>query len=220
LKLLAFARQHRISLPINYCCQVYKNRFQGRDIRARTSRVVQKGFEEFGAAEITNAGYIRLFKVLDATDKIVCLAERLEETHSSSALWQCNDKRTEIAIHSSLLPYVDWSTYALSIFYFEPQVGLKDEKAGVVEKNIVPKNKLVHFAIGWGQTAIESWFKLYMQRMNFRDVSRYYAKNYPIRDNPIEDKGKETLSKLQKETYELRKCAKWEELDSGLSDVF
>ena len=220
LKLLGFARQHQIGLPINYCCQVYKNRFQGRDIRARTSRVVKQGFEEFREGEITGAGYIRLFKVLDSTDKIVGLAKHLEENHSSSALWKCNEKKTEIAIHSSLLPHVDWSIYALSIFYFESQVGLKEENVGIVEKNIVPKNKLVHFAIGWSQTAIESWFKLYMQKMNFRDVSRYFAKNYPIKDNPIKDKEKETLSRLQKETYELRKCAKWEELESGLSEVF
>jgi uncharacterized protein len=220
LKLLLFARQHQIDLPINYCCQVYKNRFQGRDIRARTSRVVKQGFEEFREAEITDAGYIRLFKVLDSTDKIEILTKHLEENHCSSALWQCNDKRTEISIHSSLLPYVDWSIYSLSIFYFETQVGLKGEIAGIVEKNIVPKNKLVHFAIGWSQTAIESWFKLYMQKMNFRDVSRYFAKNYPIKDNPIKDNEKETLSRLQKETFELRKCAKWEELESGLSEVF
>jgi hypothetical protein len=220
LKLLVFARQHGISLPINYCCQVYKNRFQGRDIRARTSRVVKQGFEEFREAEITDAGYIRLFKVLDSTDKIVCLTKHLEENHCSSDLWQCNDKRTEISIHSSLLPYVDWSSYSLSIFYFETQVGLKEEIAGIVEKNIVPKNKLVHFSIGWSQTAVESWFKLYMQKMNFRDVSRYFAKNYSINDNSIKDKGKENLSRLQKEAYELRKCAKWEELESGLSEVF
>ena len=220
LKLLVFARQNQIGLPINYCCQVYKNRFQGRDIRARTSRVVKQGFEEFREGEVTSAGYIRLFKVLDSTDRIVCLAKSLEENRCSSDFWQCNDKKTEIAIHSSLLPYVDWSSYSLSIFYFETQVGLKEENAGIVEKNIAPKNKLVHFAIGWSQTAIESWFKLYMQKMNFRDVSRYFAKNYPIKDNPAKDKEKETLSKLQKETYELRKCAKWEELENGLSEVF
>ena len=220
LKLLVFAREHKISLPINYCCQVYKNRFQGRDIRARTSRVVQKGFDEFRPAEITSAGYIRLFKVLDSTDKIESLAKCLEENHCPSALWQCNEKRTEIAIHSSLLPYVDWSLYGLSIFYFESQIGLKEENAGIIERNIVPKNKLVHFAIGWSQTAIESWFKLYLQKMNYRDVSRYFAKNYPIKDNVIKDRETETLSKLQKETYELRKCAKWEELESGLSEVF
>jgi len=218
--LLVFARQHQIGLPINYCCQVYKNRFQGRDIRARTSSVVKQGFEEFREGEITSAGYIRLFKVLDSTDKIVCLAKSLEENHCSTDLWQCNDKNTEIAIHSSLLPYVDWSSYSLSIFYFETQVGLKEENSGIVEKNIAPKNKLVHFAIGWSQTAIESWFKLYMQKMNFRDVSRYFAKNYTIKDNPSKEKEKETLSKLQKETYELRKCAKWEELENGLSEVF
>lgn len=220
LKLLIFARQHKISLPINYCCQVYKNRFQGRDIRARTSRVVLNGFEEFRAGEITNAGYIRLFKVLDSTDKIQSLAKCLEQNNCPSNLWQCNDKRTEIAIHSSLLSYVDLSSYNLSIFHFEPGVGLKEENGGVVGKNIVPKNKLVHFAIGWSQTAIESWFKLYVQNMSYRDVSRYFAKNYPTKDNTIDDKGKETLSKLQKETYELRKCAKWEELESGLSEVF
>jgi hypothetical protein len=63
--------------------------------------------------------------------------------------------------------------------------------------------------------SVESWFKLYVQKISYRDVSRYFAKNYPIND-----KNKEALSKLQKETYELRKCAKYEELEDGLSEIF
>ncbi|MFB3764944.1 MAG: radical SAM protein [Methanotrichaceae archaeon] len=210
LELLYFARQHQIKLPINYCCQVYKNRFQGRDIRTRKARAIQKGYEE-----ITDAGYIRLLTIPGSTDKIESLAKSLVEKRCSSSLWQCNDKRTEIAIHSSLLPYLDRSSYDLSIFYLEPRIKLKDANAGIFEENIVPDNKLVHYGIGWSKIAIESWFRLYIQKMSYRDVSRYMAKHYP---NKIKANG--ALSTSQKETGDLRKCTKWEELESGLSEVF
>lgn len=210
LELLLFARQNQIMLPINYCCQVYKNRFQGRDIRARKARIILNGYEE-----ITGAGYIRLLTVPGSTDKIESLAKCLVENRCSSSLWQCNDKRTEIAIHSSLLPYVDRSSYDLSIFYLDPRIKLKNESAGIFEENIAPDNKLVHYGIGWSKMAIESWFKLYIQKMSYRDVSRNLAKNYP---NKIKAIG--ALSQSQKETDDLRKCAKWEELESGLSEIF
>jgi pyruvate formate-lyase activating enzyme-like uncharacterized protein len=208
LKLLMFAREHQVQLPINYCCSAYKNRFQGRDVRKRQSRVILKGFEE-----ITNAGYIRSFRVLDSTDKIKSLVRRLEEAHCPPALWQCDERKTEVTMHSNLLPYVDWSSADVAILYFQPGVDLKKKDDGIMEDNLVPKNSVIYQERGWSQVAIESWRKLYMEKINAKDVFRSFYENYPAA-------GKDAVAKLQKEGYELKKIAAWEELESGLPDVF
>jgi uncharacterized protein len=208
LKLLVFAREHGVQLPINYCCSAYKDRFQGRDRRTRQSRVILKGFEE-----ITSAGYIRSFWVRDFRDKIESMVRRLEEAHCPAGLWQCDEKKTEVAIHSDLLPYVDWSSADVTIMYLQPGVGLKKPDDGIIEGNLVPKNSMVYNERGWSQVGIESWRKLYKEKMNPKDVLKFFSQNYPAG-------GKNTVSKLQKEMGELKDIANWEELESDLPEVF
>ncbi len=208
LKLLAFAREHRVQLPINYCASAYKNRFQGRDQRTRQSRVVLKGCEE-----ITSAGYIRSFRVRDSRDKIETMVRRLEEAHCAAALWQCDERTTEVAIHSDLLPYVDWASADVTLMYLHPGVGLQEPAAGVVEGNLVPRNSVVYNEGGWSRVGIESWRKLYKEGMNSKDVLKFFSHNYPAR-------GKDTVAKLQQEMGALKDIADWEELESDLPEIF
>jgi pyruvate formate-lyase activating enzyme-like uncharacterized protein len=207
LKLLLFARQHGIQLPINYCSAANTQRYGGH-VRARQGRVVRKGFEE-----ITSAGYIRSFRVRDSREGIGSMLRRLEEAHCPAGLWQCNERKTEVAIHSDLLPYVDWSSAEVMIVYLEPGVGLEKPDDGFVEGNLVPENSVVYNEGGWSQVGIESWRKLYMEKMNIKDVLRFFSRNYPAG-------GKDTASKLQKEMRELKEIANWEELESDLPEVF
>lgn len=91
LQLLLFARENDLRLPINYCCSAYKGRFQGLDQRNRVGRWGLEGFEE-----ITGAGYIRSFRVVDSPDRINGLIRQFEEAHCSPNLWQAQEKRTEV----------------------------------------------------------------------------------------------------------------------------
>jgi pyruvate formate-lyase activating enzyme-like uncharacterized protein len=208
LKVLVFAREYGVQLPINYCGSAYKDRFQGRDGRIRQSRVVLRDFEE-----ITSAGYIRSFRVRDSTDKIERMVRRLEEAHCPAGLWQCDERRTEVAIHSDVLPWVDWSSAEVTIMYLQPGVGLKRPDDGIIEGNLVPKNSAVYSECGWSQVGIESWRKLYKDKMNSKDVLKYFSENYPTG-------GRETVSRLQKEMGELKHIANWEELESDLPETF
>lgn len=207
LKLLLFAREHGIQLPINYCCAAYKQRY-GVHARTRENAVVRKGFEEN-----TSAGYIRSFRVRDSRDKIESMVRRLEEAHCPAGLWQCDERKTEVAIHSDLLPYVDWSSADVTIMYLHPGLGLKKPDDGFIEGNLVAKNSVVYNEGGWSQVGIESWRKLYKEKMNPQDVLRFFSRNYPMGE-------KDTASKLQKEMRELKDIANWEELESELPEVF
>ena len=54
LSLINYAVENNISLPINYCSFVYKNRFQRAAARRRSASIIRKPYED-----ITEAGYIR-----------------------------------------------------------------------------------------------------------------------------------------------------------------
>ncbi len=208
LKLLLFARENQIGLPINYCSSIYKSRFQGRDVLARKSRILIKGFEE-----ITNAGYIRSFRVLDAPDRIKSMVRRLEEANCPPERWQSDARQTELAIYSELLPYVDWSSADVSLQYWEPGIGLKEPKQGLIEGNIAPNNVKVYQEQGWSRAAIESWRKLYLEKMNPKEVFRSFYQDYPMA-------GKGDIARLQQEADNLKKVAAWEELASGLPEIY
>jgi hypothetical protein len=60
---------------------------------------------------------------------------------------------------------------------------------------------------------IESWRRLYVERMSSRDVLRYFYQNYPAI-------GKDGIPRMHKEAEELKKIAFWEEIESGLPEVF
>ena len=91
LKLLLYAREQQLSLPVNYCCADYKNRFQSRDGRTRIGNVVRQGFEE-----VTELGYIRAFRVRDLSGRIESMVGRLIDANYPPRLWHCNDAMSEI----------------------------------------------------------------------------------------------------------------------------
>jgi pyruvate formate-lyase activating enzyme-like uncharacterized protein len=208
LRLLLFARENQISLPINYCSSIYKSRFQGRDVRTRKSRILIKGFEE-----ITNAGYIRSFRVLDAKDKLASLVHRLEGANCPPDRWQSDERQTEVAIHSELLPYVDWSSADVALLYWEPGIRLKEPEQGLTEGNIAPKNIKVYQEDEWSQAAIETWRQLYQEKANPKEAFKSFYQDYPVGR-------KDAVAKMQKEAHELKKLAEWEELESGLPEIY
>jgi pyruvate formate-lyase activating enzyme-like uncharacterized protein len=208
LKLLLFVREHQVQLPINYCCSSYKNRFQFREGRTRQARTVLRGFEE-----ITDAGYIRSFKVADATEKMESMIRRLKKANCPPAQWQCHERKTEVTIHGDLLPYVDWSSADVAISYFEPGVGLKDPERGLTEGNLLPMNSVVCQEHGFSELAIKCWHKLYRQGMESNAVYEEFFHHYPMR-------GPDDIAELKKELGRLKNLAQWEVLESGLPEVF
>ncbi|MGA8572974.1 MAG: radical SAM protein [Desulfobaccales bacterium] len=208
LKLLRFAREHRVNLPINYCSQAYKNSYQGRGKRTRLGRAALQGYEE-----LTANGFIRSFQVLDAKDKLASLIRRLEGANCPPDRWQSDVRQTQVAIHSELLAHVDWSSADVALLYWEPGVRLQDREQGLTEANIVPNNIKVYQEHGWSQAAVESWRKLYLEKMNPKEVFRSFYRDYPA-------SSKEDLARLQKEADNLKKLVTWEELASGLPEIY
>jgi len=208
LNLLLYAKENQINLPINYCSENYKGLFQGRDVRTRRARAFLKGFEE-----ITEAGYLRSFRVWDSRDRIASMVRRLEEAQCPPAYWQREGQGKAIAVHSDLLPFVEWASADVALQYFNPEVKLVEPEQGFVEGNIAPNHKKVYEEREWSRMAIESWRKLYLEKIEPQEVFTSLFQNYLI-------EGKDDIARLQKEIRELKKLADWEELSGGLAEIF
>lgn len=82
LRLLCYAAENALSLPINYCSFVYKNRFQTAAFRKRNAAMIRKNYED-----ITESGYIRTLWIEGETDALVRQAEDFAQRETDPKLW-------------------------------------------------------------------------------------------------------------------------------------
>ena len=141
------------------------------------------------------------------------LIHRLEEANCPPDRWQSEARLTEVAIHSDLLPYVDWLSADVALLYFEPGIRLKDPEQGLTEGNIAPKSIQVYQEHEWSQAAIQTWRQLYLEKASPKEAFKSFYQNYPMGS-------KDDLAKPQKEADNLKKLAEWEELASGLPEIY
>jgi len=186
LMLLLHACEQQLQLPINYCSCVYKSRFQKRGYRMRRARAVLEVFQE-----ITDAGFVRSLWVSDSADKIKDLLDRMTNDASRPSLWKLNRTETAVALHSRLMPYVDWSSSKLTILYLEPDIALKKRVDGLKEANLEPGLRVAKSAAGLGQEFFECWRTRYIEKQN-----------------------------VKQEAAKLRELAVFEELEGGLPEVY
>jgi pyruvate formate-lyase activating enzyme-like uncharacterized protein len=185
LMLLLYACEQQLQLPINYCSCVYKSRFQKRGQRIQRARAVFKNFQE-----ITNAGFIRSLRVSDSPAKIGDLIRRMTNEACQPSRWHVNQTKTAVALHRSLMPYVDWSSSKLTILYLDPDITFKKRAEGFKEGNLESSHRVTKSVTGLGQESFECWHRLYIDKQNPKQGENM-----------------------------LRELAAFEELESGLPDV-
>jgi hypothetical protein len=123
---------------------------------------------------------------------------------------------TEIIIHSSLLPYVDLSSARIEIAYFEPKIGLKGGENARLKDNLTVNKNTIYKKSGWNKIAIDSWHKLYVQKMPQKEVFAFFLQNYPKQSKDFMD----FMIEIQKVTNELRKIKEFEEIGYGLAEIY
>ena len=107
-----------------------------------------------------------------------------------SSLWKLNRTGTEIALHSSLMPDVDWSSSRVSIFYLEPDIALGKVADGPIKANMEPCHRVVKSVTGLGEAVFEDWRSRYLDKQNAGTAA-----------------------------MQLRELAVYEELERGLPDI-
>lgn len=215
LKLISYAIDNKISLPVNYCSSVYKNRLQSKGKRERSAPLISEDFEE-----LTSTGYIRSLSVEDSPKNIKKIVHILQEKKCQDNLWQLNDTKTTVSFHSSLLKYIDFSKNNLTITYFHPQlmpalnsnesgkeVALNAHKKVFLRKELVACQKLASLS------AIQSFQKLFIENMKEEEVRNYFYRSYEL-------KNKKSLDELKKEMELLIAFKAWEHLEAGFPEIY
>jgi pyruvate formate-lyase activating enzyme-like uncharacterized protein len=206
LRLILYACEQNLNLPINYCSVAYKFRFQGRASRMRRALVLREGFQE-----ITEAGYIRSLCISDSADKIEALARRLKGDHVEPILWKEECDHGAIALHSSLMSYVDWSSATLAIKYYQAGVALMNKSVRFEPGNLKRDKRTVKTVTGLGCAAFDCWHRLYVQKEAATDVfSPTHLKHIGVA---------EEKNLFKNIIGQLLSVATYEQLEAGLPDV-
>jgi pyruvate formate-lyase activating enzyme-like uncharacterized protein len=215
LKLVKYALDNKIYLPINYCSATYKNRFQGMGERARKADLIKKSFEE-----LTDYKYIRSLSVQDSFTSMEKIIKILLRSKCRLDLWSLNDTKTEIFIHSSLLKYIDFNKHSLIISYFMPFLAtnavvgeVNDGTTLSFKEKIFIKKELVFQQKLSSKVTIEVFQKIFIENLDWIKALKYFYKNYKLKNN-------ESLIKLKNETELLSVIKIYENLDGGLAEIY
>jgi pyruvate formate-lyase activating enzyme-like uncharacterized protein len=243
LKLLIFVLEKGISLPINYCSAAYKYRFQGRGNRMRAAPFVKEGLEEITESgyirRITIKGSPERLKNLagylaatgssgnqwslseDRTALAIhpSLLEHVEDDDCKFNLSYFVGGLTETNTPSSLRPDDIGKGFVKTAPYeFNSQEGL-DDKISVREVILNPGRTL--FAVreqtsehrDLSLMAVKGFQKLFIEKMNEREVFRWFSENYDITS-------KEKIKSMGKEKTILAKLKAWEQTPEGFPEIY
>jgi uncharacterized protein len=215
LKLMRYAIDNNITLPINYCTAAYKDRLQGSGNRTRKALLLKEGCEE-----VTSSGYVRKISMQDAPANIKEIMKSLQERKCGSNSWSVNAAATELFMHGSLLEDVNATLYDVTIKYFEPQLkagpGAAETGKEIVlnsNKKVFLRKQLVAQQKGLSTAALKSFQKLFIEKMHDKEVLSHFFKEYTL-------KTKESVREMNKEMDLLMSLKKWEHLETGFPKLY
>lgn len=216
LRLIKYAVDKNIGLPINYCSTIYKNRFQRKGYRERFHSFIKKECES-----LTEFGFVRRLTVQDTPVNIKTLVNTFQKKKLNDSLWSFNKNSSELIFHHSLLKYIDFNKYTLTLNYFAPQlipsgheaddnckkITLNSSRDVFIEKKLVYQTKIINPA------TIKSFQGMYIERINAHDVYRKFYRDFNL-------KTKADIADMMNEKDRLDYWKIWEFIGSGLSEIY
>ncbi|MEZ4525288.1 MAG: radical SAM protein [Desulfobacterales bacterium] len=117
LRLLCYAAENAIALPINYCSFVYKNRFQTAAFRKRNAAAIRKSHED-----ITESGYIRTISLAGESNALVRHAEDFSRKGADPKLWFLTPAKDRLYFSESLSNAIGLDDVQLFAGYSEARI--------------------------------------------------------------------------------------------------
>lgn len=117
LELLRSSLDQQLSLGVNYCSFVYKNRFQGAAGRRRAGAQVAKNHEN-----VTAAGYLRSLSLRGASEDVQRQVERLQHLDPTGRQWLLSQSGKELHLAAALWSGQDDSGLELRLRYAEARI--------------------------------------------------------------------------------------------------
>ena len=216
LRIIKYAVDNKIGLPINYCCSIYKHRFQQKAYRERFQTFIKERYE--GSTE---SGFIRRLAIQDKPVNIKKLVKIFQENKCNDSLWSLNKDGSELIVHHSLLKYIDFNKHGLIVTYFAPQLksdcDAEDKNSKQIalnsSRNIFIERKFVHEMKIKNPVAINSFQKLFIRKMNNGDVFKKFYRDYDL-------KTKADIDRMMIEKDRLDYLKTWEFIGNGLYEIY
>jgi len=216
LRLVKYALDHHLGLPINYCSLIYKHRLQKKGYRTRYQDFTIEGYE--GATE---SGFIRRLAIQDRPGNLKKMVKVFRGNDCHNRLWSFNKNSSELFVHHSLLKYLDFNKQGLFLNYFMPQLSPERdedfEKSEAIALNgnrkVFAGKKLVYQLKLKDPVTIKSFQKLFIEKKNTREVIKKFYRSYPL-------KTKAGITDMMGEKERLDYLKIWECIGSGLYEIY
>jgi pyruvate formate-lyase activating enzyme-like uncharacterized protein len=117
LKLIRHAVEENISLPVNYCSFVYKDRFQKAAARRRCAETIRKGHED-----VTGSGYIRSLQARGPAPVMAALADALGQGGAPSGQWLMPGENDRLLFAAALWDRIPLDDCSLSVAYSDSRL--------------------------------------------------------------------------------------------------
>ncbi len=216
LRIIKYALDNNIDLAINYCCAIYKHRFQKKAYKEIFQPFIREGYEG-----LTESRFIRSLSIQDTPSNINKLKNIFQEKLCRDNLWFSNKGNSELFLHHSLLKYIDFNKSDLIVKYFTPQLKASNgDKNGINREIILNENKNIYVGkINIYQTKIKtpalvkSFQELFIKKMSYDGVIKKFYQNYNLKTRTdIDDmmEGKRQLDYLRN----------WEFIGNGLYKIY
>lgn len=216
LRIIQYAVDKNIGLPINYCCSIYKHRFQQKGYRQRFQSYIKEGYE--GSTE---SGFIRRLTVQDTPEKIRKLVKIFRDNQCNDHLWYYKPNYSELIFHHSFLKYIDFSRHSLIVTYFAPQLITDRDEGDENSKEIVlnssrslfVERKFVYEIKISNPVAAETFHDLFIKKINNGNAFKKFYRNYHL-------KTKADIDKMMTEKDRLDYLKSWELIGTGLHPIY
>ncbi len=243
LKLLIFVLEKGISLPINYCSSAYKSRFQARGNRIRPAFLARQDFEDITgsgyirkvAIQGTSERVENLVKNLEASvssnnrwslnkDRTTLavhpsLLEHVQDDNCKFTLSYFEAGLTDPVNLLSLKSANTDESYAAAELSEMNLGGISGSKKSVqklilnTDRTVFTFRQLAAEYKDLSLMAIRGFQKLFMEKMNEKDVFRWFSENYDIAT-------KEKIQAMGKEKTILAGLKTWEQIPEGFPEIY
>jgi uncharacterized protein len=105
LRLIRWAYNEGVRLPINYCSFVYKNRFQHAAARRSAAGFIRKPYEE-----ITESGFIRSLELAGEPQALARQIEIFRQNERNKSLWSLNPNQDRLQFSTRLWRLADFTS--------------------------------------------------------------------------------------------------------------
>ena len=115
LRIMNYASQNNMGLPINYCSVVFKDQYQTMGHRKRIAPFLCEPYEG-----TTPIGLIRRMAIKGETDELENAIEAFRRCGAKEKSWHLNEERNTLSIDQSLLQHIDLKKHSIFLTYYVP----------------------------------------------------------------------------------------------------